>query len=363
MTGAGVPPALGALAPDARRHRLGLVVGKFSPLHKGHEFLISQALARCDELVVLGYSQPELPGCGRLRRQAWLARRFPQVQAHVLDDDEVRRLCARRGVAWQPMPDNTQPDAVQQAYLAWLLQGPVGLRPDAMFGSEAYVAPCAARLSQALGQPVAAVCVDQARVHVPISATRIRQDVHAHRAWLSPEVYGDFVQRVLVLGGESTGKTTLAQALARHHGSAWVPEFGRTWWEARHGVLGLDDLLHIGRTQVAHEEALLGQAHRYLFCDTSPLTTLGYAGWMFDAQPPELVALAARRYDLVVLCEGDFGFVQDGTRQDEAFRTRQQHWYEAVLASPGAPGPVLRVRGSVAQRLAAVNARLGATPA
>jgi HTH-type transcriptional regulator, transcriptional repressor of NAD biosynthesis genes len=75
---------------------------------------------------------------------------------------------------------------------------------------------------------------------------------------------------------------------------------------------------------------------------------------MFDTQPEALMKLAQRRYDLVVLCESDFDFVQDGTRRDTEFQRRQQRWYEEQLAMRGEP--VLRVSGNVEERVAQVRA-------
>lgn len=348
------------MTAPAPRHRLGLVVGKFSPLHRGHEHLIAQALAACEQVVVLGYSQPEFAGCGRARREAWVARRFPQVINLQIDDATVRARCEERGLAWRPLPPNTAPDAVHQDWLAWLLDGPLDLRPDAMFASEPYVHATCERLGRQWGRVVTPVCVDPDRRQHPVSATQIRQDPHAHREHLHPDVYRDFVQRVALLGGESSGKTTLTQALAEAFHTAWVPEYGRERWLERNGQLTLDDLLDIARIQVEREEALLAQAHALLFCDTSPLTTLGYAGWMFDARPEALITLAQRRYDLIVLCEDDFAFVQDGTRQPPGFRTTQQAWYGQQLAARSEP--VLRVRGGVAERVAQVRAALQALP-
>lgn len=338
------------------RHRLGLVVGKFSPLHRGHEHLIAQALAACEQVVVLGYSQPEFPGCGRERRETWVARRFPQVINLQLDGGAVRARCAERGLAWRPTPSNAAPDAEQQDWLAWLLSGPLDLRPDAMFASEAYVYPTCERLARLWGRAVTPVCVDPARAAHPISATQIRRDVHAHRDHLHPDVYRDFVCRVVLLGGESSGKTTLARALAAEFNTAWVPEYGRERWVERDGRLSLQDLLDIGDVQVQREEAMLAQANRLLFCDTSPLTTLGYAGWMFDTQPEALQVLAGRRYDLTVLCEPDFGFVQDGTRQHAEFQRVQHAWYGSQLAQRA--DPVLRVRGPLHDRLNQARAAL-----
>ena len=341
------------MTQPVKLYRLGLVVGKFSPLHRGHEHVINQALNTCDRVLVVGYSQPPFPGCELEQRKAWVDRRFPQVINCQVDDAWVQQRCAEMGIAWQPVPLNDAPDEEQQAWLAWLLDEPLQMRPDAMFGSETYVIPTTKLLGQQWGRSVEPVVVDLERKANPISATQVRTNVHAHREWLHPDVYRDFVHRVVLLGGESSGKTTLAQALAEEFQTAWVPEYGRERWVACGGQLTLEDLSEIARIQAEREDALLSTAHAVLFCDTSPLTTLGYAGWMFNTQPEALRELAQRPYSLTVFCESDFDFVQDGTRRNAEFQRLQQEWYEAQLASRDEL--VLRVRGSVSDRVAQVK--------
>ena len=269
----------------APRWRLGLVVGKFSPLHLGHELLIEHAMAHCRQVLVLGYSKPELPVCSAARRQRWVQGRFPQALNVQLDDLWVQRRCQALGVPELAMPPNTAPDTEQQNWLAWLLDSVLQLRPDAMFASEPYVHPTCERLSQQFGHPVFPVLFDPARRRISARASTIRQDFHRHRHALHPEVYQDFVLRVAVLGAESSGKTTLAQALAAQFNTPWVPEYGRELWEARQGQLTLADLADIAQAQVRRETRLCSQAHEVIFCDTTPLTTLGYAGWMFGVWP------------------------------------------------------------------------------
>jgi HTH-type transcriptional repressor of NAD biosynthesis genes len=156
----------------------------------------------------------------------------------------------------------------------------------------------------------------------------------------------------VLLGGESSGKTTLAGALAARLGTAWVPEYGRELWERRGGVLTPEDLRAIGHEQVRREDAAAPLARGVLICDTSPLTTWGYSGWMFGTPDPALAPLARRRYEGVVLCEPDFAFVQDGTRQPSDFRLRQHEWYVAQVAGLGMP--VVRAAGALEQRITQV---------
>lgn len=174
---------------------------------------------------------------------------------------------------------------------------------------------------------------------------------------MAPEVYADFVERILLLGGESTGKTTLAAALASELKTQWAPEYGREYWDERDGKLIFEDMLHIGQTQVAREQALAQKAKKWLVCDTSPLTTALYSRVLFDRVDPALEALTTRHYDHVFLCAADFDFVQDGTRQDPAFRQRQQEWYEKELNQRDIAYTV--VKGKVSDRVEHISNQLG----
>ncbi len=165
---------------------------------------------------------------------------------------------------------------------------------------------------------------------------------------------------ICLLGGESSGKSTLAESLAKYFGTVHVPEYGRELWETRAGVLHFADMRQIAEHQVAREEQAARQAVRYLFCDTSPLTTLFYSQFLFNQVDPVLEDMASRAYDLVVLCEPDFAFVQDGTRQEASFRVQQHAWYRQELSRRGIS--YLPVTGSVPERVAMVAAALEKLP-
>lgn len=340
------------------RYRSGLVVGKFSPLHRGHQALIDHALARCDSVLLLSWSQPELPGCTAARRDAWLQALYPQVTRLVLDDARLAALCVQRGVPPRTLPGNQDEDAVQRAFVAWVCTTLWNTRVDAVFTSEDYGDGFASALQQYFSAdagshwPVAHVCLDPARSLVPISGTALRADPHTLRGFLAPRVYADFVGRIGLLGGESSGKTSVAAALAERLQTRWAAEFGREHWEARDGVLGYDDLLHIAQVQVAREDTLAAQANRWLVCDTTPLTTLLYCQVMFGRAEPALHALAQRRYTHLFLCAPDFPFVQDGTRRGDDFRQAQHHAYLQALDAHGMP--LVELHGTLPQRLCQV---------
>ncbi|HUG12762.1 MAG TPA: AAA family ATPase, partial [Opitutaceae bacterium] len=307
-------------------------MAKFAPLHKGHEFLLRRALEECDELFAISYSKPELEGCPALKREGWMSGLFPTVHHLALTDARLREL-AKPGEVPLELPHNDGEVTAHRRFCGLVCLRTFGVTVDAVFTSEDYGDGFAEELSRCFREHHAScpnvvhVCVDRERRSVPISASRIRQDVHAHRDWLSPEVYGSFVKRVCLLGGESTGKSTLAESLAKEFGTAHVAEYGREIWDAKAGTLAFEDMRHIAGEQIRREESALMQSNRWLFCDTSPLTTLFYSHHMFGKADPELGRLAERRYDLTILCMPDFPFVQDGTRQPEGFRDLQHQWY------------------------------------
>jgi NadR type nicotinamide-nucleotide adenylyltransferase len=331
--------------------RCGLVVGKFSPLHRGHQYLIDAALSQCEHLILLSYSNPELPGCGADRREQWLRDLYPQTTRLIVNDDWLAEHFGDALV----MPHNDAPDDVHREFVSRLLRDGLKREIDAVFTSEQYGEGFAAYLQKRapVSQTITHVLVDANRAARPISGTAIRQDVHAQREWLDPSVYAFFVERVAILGGESSGKTTLATALATALQTPYCPEYGRELWVERAGRLEYDDMLAIAQTQIEREQRLARRANRYLFCDTTPLTTLFYCHDLFGTSPPELRELADRFYAHVILCAPDFAFVQDGTRRDMAFRARQHSWYRSEYAKRDIP--YLEAAGALKERVEAVQ--------
>lgn len=72
--------------------RWGLVVGKFCPLHHGHELLIDPALKQCDALLLISDTRPTFEHGGANSRERWLAERYAQAWRLVLDEERVAAL-------------------------------------------------------------------------------------------------------------------------------------------------------------------------------------------------------------------------------------------------------------------------------
>jgi NadR type nicotinamide-nucleotide adenylyltransferase len=342
----------------SKRFQRGLVVGKFAPLHRGHELVINRAFDACEEVVIISYCKPEFAGCDAARRQSWLAELFPTARILLPNDASLAAL-PLNGPGFREVPANNADEATHRRFCGFLCANVLGLSVDAVFTSEDYGDAFAEELTRCFrehGADIAEVqhlLVDQRREIVPVSGSLLREDVHGHRQFLSPAVYGSFVERVCLLGGESSGKSTLAQALAKEFATQQVTEYGRVLWEARNGLLAFDDMLRIARRQVALEEEAARRANRFLFCDTSPLTTLFYSRHLFGRAGSELERLANRSYGTVVLCAPDFPFIQDGTRQPESFRALQHEWYLRELAAREIP--FVPAQGTLADRVQIVS--------
>ncbi|MCC3156873.1 AAA family ATPase [Hymenobacter sp. 15J16-1T3B] len=332
--------------------RTGLVVGKFAPLHRGHQLLIETAARQVDELHVWVYSEPDPIRMPAPVRAGWLRQIYGtdlggcRLQVRALTQAEHPQL-----------PPNAAPDLVHREFVRQLLLE-LGLCIDVIFSSEAYGAGFAAHLG------TEHVLVDQPRQQRPVSGTQLRADVYGQSEWLHPVVQAyfrsaDYLQRVALLGAESTGKSTLTAALGRHFGTAWVAEYGRTLWEAQGGHLAFDDLLRIAERHRALEDEALPQARHWLLSDTNAVTTLWYSYAYFGRATEALHALAAEcrsRYAHTFVCAPDFPFEQDGTRAPAAQQLLQQHTQLMLLDVLGIPYQLLT--GSVADRVAQVAAAL-----
>jgi len=347
----------------------GLVVGKFCPLHIGHELLINRALEQSDEVIIISYTKPEFDCCPPALRDKWIRARFPSANILVIDDILLEKTCVQRRISdVLSVPHNDAPDEEHRQFVAWLCMTILNTSVDVVFTSEEYGNGFADFLTQYFQSNtkyrsrVPHICIDIKRDAVPISGTIIRSNPHEHRQFLSPEIYASFVERICLLGGESTGKTTLAQALAYHLKTNWVPEYGRELWALKNGHLFFDDMLEIGHIQLERESEAIFSANHYLLCDTSPLTTIFYSQEIFGKVDKEMEnMISTHKYDYIFLCAPDFDFVQDGTRRDHEFRMRQHTWYLTELNARKLPYSLLE--GSLDERINKVLSTLTNNPA
>lgn len=138
------------------------------------------------------------------------------------------------------------------------------------------------------------------------------------------------VLRIAILGAESSGKSTLAAALALHYDTVWVPEYLREFVETEGRVPFEHDQLRIAQVQMEREHASAALARRILLCDTTPFMTAIYSGVYWGRVDAQLAALD-RLYDYAatLVTAPDGPWVPDGLqRESEAVR---QSVHQAVI--------------------------------
>jgi NadR type nicotinamide-nucleotide adenylyltransferase len=301
-----------------KKWKTGLVIGKFLPPHRGHSHLIETALSQVEQLTIIVCERPsEIEFLTGELRASWLRDLFPDARVLVVEDHY----------------DETDSALWAHLTVEWL-----GGKPDVVFTSENY----GAAYTKYLGCDH--VLVDLNRESVPISATRIRANVYANWDFLEAPARAYFAKRVVLLGAESSGTTTLALDLARHYNTVWVPEYGRDYCEAKYtrgdNTWRSEEFLHIAREQKKRENELARHANRVLICDTDAFAThlwhWRYCGFFeplleLDMQLMEIP-------DLYLLTDVNIPFVQDGVRDGEHIRHEMhKKFIEELEKQPGAP--------------------------
>ncbi|MCX4802467.1 AAA family ATPase [Streptomyces sp. NBC_01214] len=339
-----------------RRHGHGLVLGKFYPPHAGHHHLVRTAQDQCERLTVLvcAASVESVPLADRV---AWMREAHPGAEVVGAVDD---------------IPVDLHDPEIWEAHMA-VFRGAVPGRVDAVFTSEEYGSELARRFG------AEEVLVDRERTLFPVSGTAVRRDPAGSWEFLGPAVRAALTRRVVVLGAESTGTTTLSRALADHYRrrggvwakTGWVPEYGRRYSEEKLAAARAADPAAswadvsftsqefpvIARHQDADEEHAARLGSPVLFCDTDSFATGIWHERYMGGRNAEVERIAdLTRRDLYLLTDhADVPFEDDGLRDGEHLRPWMTERFRAELERTGRR--FLVVRGDRAARLeAAVRA-------
>lgn len=134
------------------------------------------------------------------------------------------------------------------------------------------------------------------------------------------------MRKVVVIGPESTGKSTLCAQLAAHYQTCWCPEFAREYLMERGARYDYSDLLNIAHGQIALEDAMLSQARNgFYFIDTDMYVMKVWCEAVFqDCHTWILKQIARRQYDLFFLCDVDLPWVQDELREYPELASRKR---------------------------------------
>jgi len=320
----------------------GFLLGKFMPPHAGHMALVRAARALVDELTVLVCWLPDdpIPGEARL---AWMRDLLLdcRVLGHGASVPQAPEDAPEFWPIWRGIVAAAHPEPIDYVFAG----EDYGTELARQVGG--FFVPLGGRVLGLSDDPVAG-----------LSASAVRSNPAAHWSYLPPPVQAHYRRTVCLHGAESTGKTTLAAALAAETGALTVGEYGRSHCEVHREPLSLDDLLLIGRAQQAMIAAAGQWAGPLLLADTDPLMTAAWCEMLLGERPAEL--MQAPKADLYLLLEPDLPWVDDGTRffSDPADRHRFAKLVEQVLID--ARVPFARIAGQGPNRLEAARAAIGA---
>ncbi len=161
------------------------------------------------------------------------------------------------------------------------------------------------------------------------------------------------MKKIVIIGPESTGKSTLCEKLSQHYNTVWCPEFAREYLSENGMDYSFDDLLNIARSQVALEYNMLTEAKNGLyFIDTDMYVMKVWCEVAFNnCHTWILKQIASQQYDLYLLCDVDLPWVKDDLREypDLGMRKRLFQMYKDLLINSGTKWAV--VSGNNEERL------------
>lgn len=168
------------------------------------------------------------------------------------------------------------------------------------------------------------------------------------------------MKKIVAIGPESTGKSTLCEQLALHFDTLWVPEFARTYLTENGRDYSFDDLLTIARGQLELEEKYISRCTQpLLFVDTDMYVMKVWCEFVFGKCHQWILdRIAEREYDLYLLCNTDLSWTPDTLREYPDPETRRTlfHMYRDLLINQQTPW--FEVRGAEESRWSSALSRV-----
>lgn len=317
--------------------KTGLFLGKFSILHKGHQYVIDTALSEVDELLVLIYDSPSATNIPLNVRANWIRTLYPSVK--VIE-------------GWNAPEDAGYTDEVKRIQDAYILSMLKGQNITHFYSSEPYGEHVSAALN----------CenrtVDIKRDVVRIAASKIQENPFEHRQFVDPVVYRDLITNVVFVGAPSTGKSTITEAMAKEFGTEFMHEYGREYWDEHQSERRLtpEQLVEIAEGHLEREDKCLENANQYLFTDTNAITTYMFAMDYHGSVAPrleELARYAEKRYDIVFLCGDEIPYDDTWDRSGDVHR---KEFHKRIIADlTGRKIPYIELCGAVQERVQKVK--------
>jgi HTH-type transcriptional regulator, transcriptional repressor of NAD biosynthesis genes len=292
--------------------RKAFVFGKFMPFHKGHEAMINFALTQCDFLSVLVCCSDK-----ETMPAAWRVQWIKQTYLH---DPRVEVLPYLYEEASLPSTSV----ASETVSFVWAKEF------RRLFPDHSIVVT-----AEPYGDMVAGF---MGITHIPfskrqhtVSATDLRQDLFEHWNYLPDSVKATLVTKVVVLGTESTGKTTMATRLAAYFDGQMIAEAGRDLIpNSNHFTI--DDLYTVAAAHAANINRAATGPKPLLLIDTDVHITTSYGEFALgESLTVSDSVYNSNKADLYLYLNNDVMHIQDGTRLHETERDRLDFSHRRTL--------------------------------
>lgn len=294
---------------------IGVITGKFAPLHTGHIYAISKAATQCDHLyVVLSHDEKwlnNLEVSDKIKSNLSYKKKLLHLKTSFKDLDHITV------VGFDETLIESYPEGVEQwcSEVYMKLCGTYDvLNIDKWFSSEP-------EYSWWIDKYFGAehIIIDAERNHIDISATKIRNNPHKYWTYLPSIVRKDWLKKVAIIGTESSAKSTLTKYLAKMYNTSWVEEYGRNYCLNEmcndESLLSFDDYGIIAANRFYDEKQAERTANKILFCDTNAFITQFYCR-LYEAKNHPLVEayIDEEEYDLILHLSDEVKWVDDGLR-------------------------------------------------
>lgn len=279
------------------------VFGKFLPFHKGHEAMINFALKKCDFLTVLVCCSDKENITANTRKK-WIEKTFENQ-----DEIEIKSFHYLESELPNTSESSKEVSKVWSAKFKKLFPD-----YDFVITSEEYGNYVASFMD------IKHIAFDISKQLFPVSATAVRNYIFANWKFLPDSVKPSFVVKIVVLGTESTGKTTLTERLAKYFNCSSVKEAGRDLIPNSNSF-GFDEL-HLVASEHAKriDKAVLGHSP-LIIIDTDIHITKSYARFVFNKElEVDDEIYNSNKADLYIYLNNDVEHQQDGTRLDKSNR-------------------------------------------
>lgn len=319
-----------------KKYKNGLVLGKFMPCQIGHLYLIDIAAEQCETTHVMVCSDLSQPIPGELRYK-WLLqtyRNHPEIKIIWCTDENPQ------------YPEDC--DTIDNFYKKYWVPSVYNhvKELDVVFTSEHYGDEFADYLGVKHEQ------VDQPRGHYAVSATAIRTDPYSNWRYIPKVVRPYFTKRVVIMGTESTGKSTLTKKLSYYYNSYYVKEYGRIYCE---NIGRTDNLVQKDFDTIANMHNIeinnkLEKGSKVLFVDTEAMTTKIFGEMYVKNFDPEYInkIISNQKFDLYFVMDIDVPWVDDGSRDFP--HLREQHKARIIKELTDRNIPYVLIGGTYHQR-------------